>query len=280
MKACTVRTYVSSITIALVGCSGGGSSPAPPQNPSSQNPSSAAAVAGYWRGPITHPFSSSLGTATLFAEETGEFQLHVSPLPPDPPSGLLIVFGTPPFIIFGNACCQSQVNVSAVVKNWDQSTQTPLQLSLNLQASTLSGGFDYEGRRFSFDLPRADTNPTRLTLADLASVYAGTYASYIDTPKGWTLTIQATGTVTGSDVYGCTWTGTASVANPTRNVFRLRLTAAGCSAVRLAPVDGEYTGLGILVTNRPASGVRYPGQDVIDFNLVGPIWFGQQMLAR
>ena len=273
VKAQTAGPYPGVALILLAGCSGGGGSSSPPPD----NPSSVAPVAGYWKGAVTDPFSSNLKSATLFAEASGEFQLHISPLPPNP-TGPIFGFGLP-FIIYGIACCEASATVSATAKNMDQTLDAPVQLTLDVQPTALTGAFEFEGRRFTFDLARASIDPARLTLNDLAGVYSGSYSSYINTPKGWTLTIQSTGAVTGSDDYGCNWLGTAAVANTAQNMFRLEVEAEGCGAMQLAPSSGTYTGFGVLSRNR-ANPTRYPGQDVIEFNLVGPIWFGQQMLAR
>jgi hypothetical protein len=264
------RTHSVCIGLALgvlAGCSGGdGSSP---------DLSSTVLVAGHWSGTLTDP-ASRPKSAWLFADESGEFQLHVGP--PESGGGPVITFSSP-IIVYGNACCQAQIETAATANKLLQTTQTPVQLSLNIQAGRLTGAFEFEGRRLTFDLTRSVVRPSRLTLSDLAGVYSGAHTWSFETPKGWTLTIQNTGAVTGADDYGCNWLGTASIANTDQNMFQLDLDAQGCAAMNIAPANGKYRGMGLLGTN-PPSALRHPGQQVIEFNLVGPMWFGQQMLAR
>jgi len=269
MNARTHGMWLGLALGVLAGCSGGdGSTPAASSTPR---------LAGVWGGTVTDTLTQPTPKGgTMFADESGEFQLVFGP--PFPGAH------DPPLIVYGNACCQAQIETSATVSKLNRTGQanlnehTQVRLSLSIQARRLTGSFEYEGRRLSFDLERFTAYPSRLTMTDLAGVYSGRYA-VSDIPRGWTLTIQSTGAVTGSDEYGCNWLGAASIANTNQNMFQLELDAQGCVAAPGAPANGEYHGLGFFGTNA-ATEERYPGQDAIQFNLVGPLWFGGQALAR
>lgn len=65
------------------------------------------------------------------------------------------------------------------------------------------------------------------------------------------------------------------------NAFKMSLEASGCSASALAgvPVNGTYVAMGRISQADPTR-TRYPGQAVIDFTIVGPVWLDAQMLAK
>jgi len=260
------------------GCSGGSDKPltSPPANGAAPPPVIVliAPPQGYWEGTITDS-QSVQRSARVIATDTGEFQLYMSPFAVLGGPVNVVGFSTDWLVAYGDRCCGTAslpvttLQIGGLVNPGEIANTA-------LEGQTFRGEITSGSNRYAFNVTtQSAANP--LTLDALAGTYTGSTAAYQTTPMAWTLTIETTGRITGSDDYGCQWTGTASVSRA--NVFKLAMSASGCAANPLAPKNGNYIALGRQRDAHPAHPL-YPGQTTIEFATFGPAWLGYRTFAR
>lgn len=275
----SIAGVLATFYLTLVGCGGGGDSSAPSTPPPPSSPSGGINVLiappeGYWQGTITDA-QGVQRSARLFGTESGEFQLFMSPQALLASTGFVAAFNTDWLVAYGEKCCST---VSLPLTTMQTSgAQTPGQiLNTSNEGQVLKGEIVSGSARYAFSVTR-EAASAALSLATLAGTYTGYTAAYQTTPLNWVLTIEANGRVTGSDDYGCQWAGNATVSGA--NVFKLALTASGCSSNTLAPKNGDYVALGRWL-DAQASKPLFAGQATIEFATFGPAWVGYRTLAR
>jgi hypothetical protein len=152
-------------------------------------------------------------------------------------------------------------------------------ITYSFSSGAVNATIEHANKTYAILFQRDRAEPTRISPRALSGVYSGTFGSQGST--NWTLTIQEDGRITGSDAYGCTWTGNAATSGSGLNAFRLTMEATGCPSTGQAfvPVNGSYVAMGRIAQADPTR-TKYPGQDVIDFTIVGPVWLGPQVLAK
>jgi hypothetical protein len=264
-------------TMLLAACGGGGGhdEPSPPITPSPQNVVVIAApLTGYWEGTITDQHSVQR-SARLIATDTGEIELYMSPIASLAVNGIATSFSTDWLVAYADNCC-TNIARPATVLRMDGLTNPGAITGSTFNNATLEGDLTVAAGRYSFKLTQR-SSATPLTSDTLAGTYTGSTALQTATARYWTLTIETNGRITGADDFGCQWSGSAAVSS--MNVFKLALTAAGCSADPLAPKNGRYTALGRLVEAQAAH-PTYPGQVTIEFATFGLAWLGYRTLAK
>jgi hypothetical protein len=228
---------------------------------------------GYWEGTITDE-QSVQRTARLIATDTGEFQLYMSPVAQIGFTGFAAAFSTDWLVAYAQTCCTTSSRAVTILRMGGLTNPGQLTRS-SLDNKTLNGEITEKQSRYSFSLTYQPSS-TSLTLDALAGTYTGRTA-YQTTVRNWTLTIESNGRITGADDYGCQWSGSAVVSRA--SVFKLSLTAAGCTADPVGPKNGNYVALGRFVEAQ-ANHPTYPGQVTIEFATFGFAWLGYRTLAR
>lgn len=97
----------------------------------------------------------------------------------------------------------------------------------------------------------AALSATPLTITRLSGTYSGTRNPGAITA---TITVSASGAVTGSDTTGCVYNGEANVNNGESGVFEMRLNVRNCSASTEATGDernGTYNAVGNIIPGTP-----------------------------
>jgi hypothetical protein len=231
---------------------------------------------GLWRGTAKDSLDNEL-PVRFFVFDDQISQIEIGPKPVAAITSNFVAAASAWFTASTDQCCVFRNNVSAIASERGQPD------SIASIAATFNGGVSGTvtrgSARYEFTATRDMSEPVLLSNPGLAGVYAGNFSSYANSPKGWTLTIETDGRVTGSDAYGCSWSGSSAFNGINANLFKLTLAASGCAPDPLAPANGSYTALGRYFA-ASASHPRYPGQAYIDFSLVGAKWLGSQQLAR
>ena len=88
---------------------------------------------------------------------------------------------------------------------------------------------------------RADLHPAWDRPASLEHL-AGVYTRSVSSGYTMTMSITTRGEITASDTWGCQFNGSASVPDPSHNLYRIDGTTSACGTR-----DGEYHGLGALL---------------------------------
>ena len=271
-------SWVALSIISLASCGGGGGSDSE-TNPPAPSPQNGIVVfvtppVGYWEGTITDD-QSVQRTARVFATDTGEFQLYMSPTAQlGFTGGVAPGFSTDWLLAYAQTCCGAASRPVTILRMNGLTNSGQLTRS-SFDTTTLTGEITEGAARYAFSVKQQlPTIP--LNINALAGIYTGRTA-YQTTVRNWTLTIDSDGRITGADDYACQWSGSAAVSQA--SVFKLNLTAAGCSADPVAPKNGNYIALGRLVEAQ-VTHPTYPGQVTIEFATFGPAWLGYRTLAR
>jgi hypothetical protein len=264
-----------------IGCGGGSDSePTPTQSSGGPLPLKIllAVPDGTWQGTAM----DSLGqekTVRAFVVDRQAIQFEVAP----PQSQALALLGPGSWFIASieQCCAPASTPVIARTSSLGGAPGTALITVSHSYAGPLTATIEYANQTYQVSLERDRTRPELISMQTLAGVYSGTYSASIGTPTSWTLTIESGGRVTGNDSFGCSWSGTAATSLSGVNAFKLVLEATGCAGAAqvITPISGNYVAMGRFSEAEPTR-TRYPGQPVIDFTIVGPVWLGRQMLAR
>jgi hypothetical protein len=267
--------------VLQTGCGGGSDSdPAPTQSSGGPLPLKIllAVPDGAWQGTGVDS-SGQEKSVRAFVVDREAIQFEVAP----PPSQALAVLGAGSWFIASieQCCAPASTPVIARTSSLGGTPGTSLVTMSHSYAGPLTATIRYANQTYQVSLERDRTRPELISMQTLAGVYSGTYSASISTPTSWTLTIESAGRVTGSDGFGCSWSGTAATSLSGVNAFKLALEATGCAGAAqvITPISGGYVAMGRFSESEPTR-TRYPGQPVIDFTIVGPVWLGRQMLAR
>jgi hypothetical protein len=140
------------------------------------------------------------------------------------------------------------------------------QLGSRWRDGTTVGSFTIDGTaaaRATISGTYAGAGDTgRLTLSfdsvyDRASSFAALRGQWalLDAMQNYaaTFSIDAQGTIQGSDGYGCIYSGSVTATDPTVNVYAVSLTVANC-VISSVNFNGDYSGTGVLTDDAAGTG--------------------------
>jgi hypothetical protein len=213
----TLRTSLFLIAcIFLSACGGGGSS----SGPVVAAPS--AVATGVWQGTITE---NSVGTFSVIGLIYGNELRFISADAGVLYEGTITISGT------GFTGTTTNIDINGGVISTSTLTGT---IST---ASSISGTFtSSDGGSGSFSLAYDPITARGASLATTDDNWTATDGIYT-----MTLSIDATGQLTGSDTDGCVFNGSVSVLDPAVNIYGIDVTATSCGAF-----DGTFAGYGVV----------------------------------
>ena len=187
----------------------------------------------------------------------------------------------PQFVLHGNLCCEPRAEGSVDGHRYLDTRNREADLEIRADNDRLRGEFEFRDRRYEFNLLPDNAYRESLTLESLAGVYTRTTTPLFGPPLTLTLTISATGTVTGSHSNGCVFSGSAEIPHASRNMVLLNVGVTDCGTFQSSQRwNGEYRGLGILLRNVPSPSDGSTREDIFYQSLVGPTWFGPFDVGR
>ena len=151
-----------------------------------------------------------------------------------------------------------------------------------VEENALKGKFKIRADDYQFALARSARYNDTLALADLAGTYTRNVIVFLGPSTTYTVTLDATGRLTGSHTNGCVYSGNASVPDAPRNIVKLDVQLSNCpsSISGSGSLNGAYSGLGILLRDVTAPSNALMRTDVLYHSLVGPAWLGPQPVER
>lgn len=243
-----------------------------PPTPPPPTPAPTTPLAGYWTGPVTLKNRNSTGRALIAAN--GDIHLVVSD------NGGLAA--TPQLVVHGNLCCESKVKLDLASRRVLDARTDTAKFEAEVKGTALTGKFKVRGDDYEFELARSARYGETLTLAGLAGTYTRNVVVLLGPSTTYTVTIDASGRLTGSHTNGCVYNGTATVPDAPRNLVKLDVQLSNCpsSITGSGSLNGSYSGLGILLRDVTAPSNILMRADVLYHSLVGPAWLGPQPVER
>lgn len=219
-------------------------------------------MAGYWKGTATEQGSNRSFDAVALIDAQGNAQWLLT-------RGDLL--GDDGFVVIANVCCEAQFEDSATGKNLGETATRDASVSVTVDSNVLSGELQFRREDYRFTLNASSDYNRALTLADLAGVYTRRDDTIFGEEVTLTVTIDASGQLTGSYSNGCVVNGNASIPDASHNMVRLQMDLANCGSRGSSKQwNGAYTGLGVLLA----------GDDVFYHSVIGPTWLGPQSVER
>jgi hypothetical protein len=219
-------------------------------------------MAGYWTGRASGQDSNRTQDAVALINEAGDAQLMVLSSQDDRQ-----------FVLFGNVCCEATFDDDVAGRRFRDDRNQAASVKVTRDGDGLSGELEFRGDTYTLQLSAAPDYTQALTLQQLS----GTYSRSSFFSSSLTLTIDAEGRLTGSDSNGCIMNGNVSIADPGRNMVRMRVDMENCRNGHGSSREwnGSYNGLGLLL--RAGDDQR---EDVFFHSMIGPTWLGPQSVAR
>jgi hypothetical protein len=219
-------------------------------------------MAGYWTGRASGQDSNRTQDAVALINEAGDAQLMVLSSQDDRQ-----------FVLFGNVCCEATFDDDVAGRRFRDDRNQAASVKVTRDGDGLSGELEFRGDSYTLQLSAAPDYAQALTLQQLS----GTYSRSSFFSSSLTLTIDAEGRLTGSDSNGCIMNGNVSIADPGRNMVRMRVDMENCRNGHGSSREwnGSYNGLGLLL--RAGDDQR---EDVFFHSMIGPTWLGPQSVAR
>lgn len=274
------KTKCVSLTTALllVACGGGGGDDESQSQPPGPLPDKQliAVADGAWSATWIDPVTQERKATRAYVTGPWVMQIEIAPAATSPamlaPADWFVTWVDRPL----GATTGSPVTAQTIGLGEGVGTAS---VTYSFNAGVLDATIAHANKTFAIRFQRDMSSPSRISPLALSGVYSGTFRSGAST--NWTLTIQEDGRITGSDAFGCTWSGTAATSGSGLNAFKLMLEATGCpnSGQANLPVNGNYVAMG-RITHADPTRTMYPNQNVIDFTIFGPVWLGPQMLAK
>ena len=189
---------------------------------------------------------------------------------------------TPQFVVHGNVCCESKVKLDLPARRALDARTDTAKFEAEVKESALKGKFKIRGDDYEFELARSARYGETLALADLAGTYTRNVLVFLGPSTTYTVTLDASGRLTGSHTNGCVYNGTATVPDAPRNIVKLAVQLSNCpsSITGSGSLNGSYSGLGILLRDIAAPSNPLMRADVLYHSLVGPAWLGPQPVER
>lgn len=213
----TLRTsLLLMLYLMLAACGGGGSSSGTPGAVTTSD------ATGIWQGTITQ---SGVGTFAIVGLIYGNDLRFISVDAGVLYEGTLSITGT------NFTATTTDIDINGGVASTSTLTGTVIT------ASSITGTFtSSDGGSGSFALTYDPITTRGASLATTDGNWSATDAGYT-----LTLSIDATGLLTGADTDGCVYNGTVTVLDPAVNIYGLDVTASTCG-----PFTGVYDGYGVV----------------------------------
>jgi hypothetical protein len=238
--------------------------PTPPPSPPPPPPTpTAAALAGYWKGEVKDDREDPPRPGVALIDREG--RTHVA----------VLEDSADDFLVYGEACCEAELEAEFGGERYLRSDDESAEVKAELASGRLGGEFEFRKRTYEFSLAPDAAYAQGVTLQDLAGVYSRSTSSLLGR-QTLTIALDASGRLTGSHSNGCTYEGSATIPDPTRNMIRFAVQIDGCGSQTSSSRrwNGAYTGLGVLLRDAPAPGDAAAREDTLQFSLIGPTWFG------
>ena len=173
-------------------------------------------------------------------------------------------------------CCDTSNEDDEVAgKRFLDDRNEEAELSIRRSGNVVTGGIDFRGRDYTFELNVSSEYTLALTVQTLAGVYTQTVGF-----STLTLTIDPDGRLTGAHSNGCTVNGSVSVPETSRNMARVSYDMTGCGHLGSSRSwNGRYSGVGLLLPDATMPGTPSRA-DVFYHSTVGPTWLGPQQVGR
>ena len=220
-------------------------------------------MAGYWKGTATEQDSNRTYDAVALIDAEGNAQWLLTR------TGLL---GDDAFVVSGDVCCESAFGGDGIGKELGETRTHEASIEAEVNGDALSGELRFRGDDYQFTLSASSDYDRSVSLATLAGVYTQRTQTILGEEVTLTVTIDASGQITGSYSNGCVFNGAASIPDAAHNMVRLQIDLANCGSQgsSKASWNGAYSGLGVLLS----------GDAVFYHSVIGPTWFGPQSVER
>jgi len=226
------------LTVGITACGGGGGSSAPTAGGAGGAGGAVSIPTGIWTGTIhSNPINTNYQTigyvspsgTVFFAADWGAVYKGIATEAGTTLSGKLTGYA-PPTMTFLNG-----------------SNTTTVTLSGTDSATNINGTYSAPADTGTFNLTLNTTLYNRaVTLLNLARTWTGMIAG-----ATLTLTVSNNGTVTGSDNFGCQYTGSVSQLTANKNLFSISITSSVCGTA------STFSGLGALFDTPPGTNNRF-----------------------
>ncbi len=219
-------------------------------------------MAGYWKGTATEEDSNRRYDAVALIDADGNAQWLLTR------TGLL---GDDGFVVSANVCCESEFEDDATGKELGETRTHDASIDVEVDGNALSGELRFRGDDYRFTLSASSDYDRSVSLATLAGVYTQSTQTILGEEVTLTVTIDASGQLTGSYSNGCVFNGNASIPDASHNMVQLQIDLANCGSQGSSKAwNGAYSGLGVLLS----------GNAVFYHSVIGPTWFGPQSVER
>lgn len=226
--------------------------------------------AGYWSGAVRADDSDRARRGIAFVDTSGDVQLLV-----------LREADDPEFVLHGNLCCAPRAEQKLGAYRYLDTREHDAEIEAQRSDDRLTGEFEFRRGEYEFTLRPDEAADDVLTSSSLAGVYTRSATRGPGAPWSMTLTIDASGGITGSHSNGCIFNGAAAVPNDARNLVRLNVTMSNCGGGDGARRwNGSYRGFGVLLRNSRSPSDGNTREDTFYFSLVGPTWLGALSVGR
>ena len=219
-------------------------------------------MAGYWKGTATEEDSNRRYDAVALIDADGNAQWLLTR------TGLL---GNECFVISADVCCESEFDDDATGKVLGETRTHDARIDAAVDGNALSGELRLRRDEYQFTLSRSSDYDRSVSLATLAGVYTQSTQTILGEQVTLTVTIDASGQLTGSYSNGCVFNGAASIPDASHNMVQLQIDLANCGSQGSSKSwNGAYSGLGVLLSDNA----------VFYHSVIGPTWFGPQSVER
>jgi hypothetical protein len=219
-------------------------------------------MAGYWKGTATEEDSNRRYDAVALIDADGNAQWLLTR------TGF---FEDDGFVVSANVCCESQFEDDATGKELGETRTHDASIDAEVSDDALSGELRFRDDEYQFDLSASSDYDRSISLATLAGVYTQRTQTIFGEEVTLTVTIDASGQLTGSYSNGCVFNGNASLPDASHNMVRLQIDLANCGSQGSSKAwNGAYSGLGMLLSDNA----------VFYHSVIGPTWLGPQSVER
>ncbi len=219
-------------------------------------------MAGYWKGTATEEDSNRTYEVVALIDADGNAQWLLTR------AGLL---GNENFVKAADVCCESEFDDDATGKVLGETRTHDAHIDAEVDGNALSGELQLRREEYQFTLSRSSDYDRSVSLATLAGVYTQSTQTILGEEVTLTVTIDASGQLTGSYSNGCVFNGAASIPDASHNMVQLQIDLANCGSQGSSKAwNGAYSGLGVLLSDNA----------VFYHSVIGPTWFGPQSVER
>jgi hypothetical protein len=235
-------TLATMTVAALSGCSGGGGG----EDDDAPTPANPAEAAGLWKGSASVAGSSVPYVASALVTADGHARFYIQSTDTTVPPTLA------PTVVEGNLIDSGGTLALSAATFY--SLLTPKTGSVTgrfdgAARSNATGTLTFGSKTYNVDLTYDSQYDRASSLPAIAGVYTRSNAA------GYTITvtINADGTLTGSDTLSCMYSGTVAADLPTVNAYDLTWNGTGCTNSNR---NGAFTGRLALIDSPNVAGVK------------------------